>query len=87
MISAFPVVGWVIDLFFKASLAVPFWLIWTVFGLGEKYFYFLPPIYHTPTFWECVGLFVAVPILYWIFVPRLVSVSQTNNKPQSEQKD
>lgn len=78
MLNALPIVGWLIDLLLKASLAVPFWLIWTVFGLGEKYFYFLPTIYHAPGFWDCVGVFIIVPILYGIFIPKLISITQTD---------
>ena len=80
MLNAIPGIGWALDFFFKVSLAIPFWLIWTWFGLGEKYFYFLPPVYQAPGFWNCVGLFIAVPILYLIFVPKLFSV-------KVEQKD
>jgi len=79
MLNAIPVVGWLLDLIFKASLALPFWLAWTVFGLGGKYFYFLPQVYHAPGFFNCLGLFIAVPIFYRIFIPTLVSVSQVNN--------
>ncbi|KKP78725.1 MAG: hypothetical protein UR78_C0016G0019 [Candidatus Moranbacteria bacterium GW2011_GWF2_35_39] len=78
MLNAIPIVGWLLDLIFKTSLALPFWLMWTKFGLGGKYFYFLPQIYHEPSFLNCLGLFIAVPILYRIFIPTLVSVSQTN---------
>lgn len=75
MINAIPFVGWILDLVFKVSLAIPFWIIWTVCGLGAKYFYFLPSIYQAPGFWNCVGLFMAIPILYSIVVPKFVSVS------------
>ena len=82
MLNAIPGIGWALDFVLKVSLAIPFWLIWTVFGLGEKYFGFLPPVYQTPSFWNCVGLFIAVPILYLIFVPKIVTVSvdQTNKE-------
>ncbi|MEK7090809.1 MAG: hypothetical protein AAB930_04455 [Patescibacteria group bacterium] len=79
MLNYIPILGWLMDFGFKASLALPFWLTWTVFGLGKKYFYFLPEVYHEPGFWNCLGLFIAVPILYGIFIPKLVAVSQTNN--------
>ena len=79
MINAIPIFGWLLDLIFKISLAVPFWIIWTGCGIGERFFWFLPQEYKTPRFWECVGLFIVVPIIYWIFVPKLVSVTLTNN--------
>ncbi len=84
MFNYIPVVGWMLDLIFKASLALPFWLMWTVFGLGAKFFYFLPPVYHAPGFWELLGLFIAVPILYHIFVPKLASVSQSNENNKKD---
>lgn len=83
--SAIPIVGWLIDLIVKASLALPFWLIWTVFGLGEKYFYFLQPVYRAPSFLDCLGLFIAVPILYAIFIPKLASVHQINQTRREKQ--
>lgn len=85
MLSAIPVVGWLLDLIFKASLALPFWLGWTKFGLGGKYFYFLPQVYHEPGFLNCLGLFIIVPILYRIFIPGLVSVRQTNNNKTGDE--
>lgn len=51
MLNAIPVFGWMLDFFFKASLAVPFWIIWTGFGVGETYAYWLPPVYQHPGFW------------------------------------
>jgi hypothetical protein len=83
MLNVIPGLGWFLDLFFKISLSIPFWIIWTGFGIGEKYFYFLPPVYLRPGFWDCVGVFIVVPILKGIFVPRFVtssSSSETNKK-------
>lgn len=77
MLNAIPVIGWFADLFFKVSLAIPFWLIWSVFGIGEKYFYFLPTVYQDPGFWNCVGVFMVVPILKAVFIPKLVTVNNT----------
>lgn len=57
----------------------------SVFGIGEKYFYFLPTVYQDPGFWNCVGVFIVVPILKTIFVPKLVSVS--NEQKVSTNKD
>ena len=78
MLNLIPIVGWLTDLFFKISLAIPFWFIYTICGIGEKYFYFLPPLYTAPGFWDCVGVFIVVPIIYGIFVPKIASVSQSN---------
>lgn len=82
MLNMIPGIGWILDLMFKASLAVPFWFIWTICGIGATYFYWLPKVYQTPGFWDCVGVFIVVPILKGIFIPTLASLS--NNK---ESKD
>lgn len=82
MLNAIPVVGWLFDLGIKASLSVPFWLIWTVCGLGKKYFYFLPTTYQEIPFWHCVGLFIVIPIAYAIVVPKFISISQENKNNQ-----
>lgn len=75
MLNALPFVGWFLSLFFSISLAVPFWLAWTVAGIGEDYFYFLPSRYHHIGFWACVGLFMVLSILKAVLVPRFISVS------------
>ena len=79
MLNSIPLLGWLLDLGFKASLAVPFYIIYTGFGIGNKYFGFLPSIYRDPSFFNCIGVFIVVPIIYGIFIPKLVSVSQINN--------
>lgn len=63
MLNAIPVVGWLLDLFFKICLAVPMWFIWTVCGIGAKYFGFLPPVWHAVPFWNFVGIFMVLGIL------------------------
>ncbi len=80
MLNILPGVGWALDLFFKISLAIPFWIIWSGFRLGEKYFYFLPQVYLNPGFWDCVGVFIVFPILKAVFTPHLVWVIQTNKE-------
>lgn len=78
MLNAIPVFGWMLDFFFKASLAVPFWIIWTGFGVGETYAYWLPPVYQHPGFWSCVGIFICMGIIHTIFVPKFVSSSSSS---------
>lgn len=75
MLNALPFVGWFLSLFFSISLAVPFWIAWTVCGIGKEYFYFLPPVYHEIGFWASVGIFMVLSILKAVLVPRFVSVS------------
>lgn len=76
-LHAIPVVGWFLGLAVTMSLSVPFWLFWTVFGLGAKYFYWLPVVYQTIPFWHCVGLFTIVGIINTALVPKLLHVEQT----------
>ena len=88
MFNMIPGVGWVIDLLLKMSMALPFWLTWTVGGIGEKFFYFLPSVFHVISFWECVGLFIAVPIAKIIFLPSIISNSNTcGMKSKKENKE
>lgn len=79
MLNAIPFIGWFFSFVFAFSLAVPFWLIWTVFGIGEKYAYWLPAVYLHPGFWDCVGVFVVTSIIRFIFVPKFASASATSN--------
>ena len=79
MINSIPVVGWLLSLFVSISLAIPFWIAWTVFGIGATYFYFLPPVWQTPGFWACVGIFVSMSIIKAVFVPKIVSIYNTSN--------
>lgn len=78
MLNAIPVFGWILDFIFKASLAVPFWFIWTVCGIGETYAYWLPAVYLRPGFWSCVGIFIVMGIVHTIFVPKFASASSSS---------
>lgn len=80
MLNAIPFLGWGMSLFFSTSLAIPFWFIWTVCGVGATYFYFLPPVWQTPGFWACVGIFIVTSIIKGVFLPRLISVNNTSSK-------
>lgn len=80
MLNAIPVVGWLISIGVSMSLAVPFWVAWTVCGIGETYFYWLPDVYHAPGFWACVGIFMVVSILKTVFIPTLVNVENNCEK-------
>jgi hypothetical protein len=82
MLNAIPIIGWFFSVLFAASIAVPFWYIWTACGIGEKYAYWLPEVYLHPAFWDCVGVFIVVNIIKDIFLPnftRATSSSKTNN--------
>lgn len=84
MINAIPIVGWSLSLFFSISLAIPFWIVWTGFGIGSTYFYFLPPVWQAPGFWECVGIFISMSIIKVVFVPKLIDVN--NSCDRSDRK-
>lgn len=76
MLNAIPIIGWLLSLLFTASLSLPFWICWTKCGIGAKYFYFLPEVYHSIGFWSCVGLFLVIGMLKSVLVPSLASVTQ-----------
>ena len=86
MLNYIPVIGWLLSLFLSCSLAVPFWVIWSVMGLGEKYFYWLPEVYHSVPFWDCVGLFMIIGILKCVLPTKLASVNNTNNPEKDDTK-
>lgn len=79
MINSIPVVGWFLSLLFSVSLAVPFWICWTVCEIGEKYFYFLPEVYRHIDFWPLVGLFITISILKSVLSPKLVSINNNSS--------
>ena len=58
-----PIIGWLIALACTASLAVPFWICWTLAGIGATFFPFLPTAYATIGFFQSVGLFTSIGIL------------------------
>jgi hypothetical protein len=69
MWNAIPGIGWMISLAISISLAVPFWIAWTACGIGESYFFWLPPVYHRIGFWACVGLFTVISVLRTVLLP------------------
>jgi hypothetical protein len=80
MVNAIPIVGWALSFAVNVSLAIPFWICWTICGIGSTYFKFLPQEWQSIPFWNCVGLFISISILKLIVVPRLASVSQSSGK-------
>ncbi len=84
MINMIPFVGWIISALAMASLAVPFWFLWTACELGTMYFGFLPDKYQTLPFFHCVGLFIVISILKVVLIPRLTSVSQKVISPNKD---
>lgn len=77
-LHAIPVIGTILSLCVTIFTAIPFWFVWTVLGIGEKFFYFLPELYLSIGFWETVGLFMVLSILK-MFSPFNVSSSSSGN--------
>lgn len=75
MINAIPILGWIVSVCVGISVSVPFWFLWTVCGLGNKYFGFLPSIYLHIPFWNCVGLFVIISIIKAMIMPNNINVN------------
>lgn len=78
MLSSIPIFGWMLSAMISMSLSVPFYFIWN--RIAPVYFYWLPKVYLDIPFWDCVGIFMVVPIVKWLLTPSFVSVSQTNGK-------
>lgn len=77
MINKLPFVGWSFSIVASISISIPFYFIWN--ALAPTYFYWLPQVYLQIPFWDCVGLFVVVPIVLKTITPQFVNVDQTNN--------
>jgi len=76
MLNGIPFFGWIISLLVNISMAVPFWFCWTYYGIGTKYFYFLPSVYQVIGFWACIGLFTVLGILKSLLWPGAIVVSK-----------
>jgi len=77
-INCVPFLGWLLSFIANASLAVPFWFCWTYLELGRIYFYFVPVVFQSIPFWNCVGLFMILGILRHIFTFKFVEITQNN---------
>lgn len=67
MIMLLPVVGWAIAFVLMFFLAIPFYFLWN--DLAPVYFYWLPQVYQSIGFWDCVWLMMLITILKLIFLP------------------
>lgn len=77
MLNALPIIGWLLSFIFAVSLSIPFYFIWN--GLAPTYFYFIPDVYKHLPFWDTVGLFMIVPILKHMLVPKFISVTTSSS--------
>lgn len=71
----------------SAMIAIPFWFGWTVFGVGEEYFYFLPEVYHSVPFWKSVGLFTVAAAAKLIVFPRRYISNQISISGDSKERE
>ena len=85
MINKLPFIGWFFSSMAAVSLSIPLWICWTWGGIGRKYFYFVPEVFQSISFWNCVGLFIIIAILKGTLIPKLFSVSNSQkvNNPQA----
>ena len=78
MINKLPFIGWFFSAVASISLSIPFYFLWN--SEAPTYFYWIPKVYLHIPFWDCVALFIIVPIVKSTLTPSFVSVSQTNSK-------
>ena len=78
--NAVPVIGWIISFAINMSLAIPFWVCWTWFQIGETYFDFLPYRWHVIPFWHCIGIFISIAVVKIVCTPKLATINQSVNK-------
>ena len=71
MVNAIPIIGWIISLMAFVFISMPFWVIWTYYEIGRKFFPFLSDAWHTISYPECVGVFMCVYILRSVALPSL----------------
>ena len=69
------IMGIFINMAANVLIAVPFWLLWTVFKIGAKYFYFLPDLYQNIPLWNCIGIFLCVGMVKLLFAHNSATVN------------
>ena len=73
MINAIPVLGWLISFVLSVCISIPFYFLWN--WLAPIYGYWLPRVYLEVPFWHCVGLFMLMPMVKTLLVPKIASAS------------
>ena len=58
-------------LFALLVMALIFWLSWTYWGIGAKYFAFIPQVYLNIPFWDTYLAFVAMIALKEVILPNV----------------
>jgi hypothetical protein len=83
VINKIPIIGWILSTVGAVSLAIPFWICWSVCNVGKTYFYFIPEVFQDIPFWNCVGLFIVIAIIKGTFTPKLFNVSNTQTQKEA----
>jgi hypothetical protein len=87
MLNKLPFLGWIFSTIAAMSMAVPFWLCWTVGGIGQTFFQtVLPAVFLAIGFWQTVGLFIVINILGALvqyLTPKFVSVAANTSNNQN----
>lgn len=65
------IVGFATTIAFSIILALIFWVVWIKFGIGLKYFAFLPTTYLQIGFWDTIGVFLILDVLKTVALPGL----------------
>ncbi len=68
--NRFPIVGWLLSFLLNLFLSIPFWFFWSVCGIGESFFSWLPEPFHSPGLLSVVGLFICIEIIRTVIFPR-----------------
>ena len=61
MWSKLPIIGWVLGFLIAVFMAIPFYFLWNF--IAPIYLTFLPQIWLSLPFWNCVWLFLLISII------------------------
>ena len=80
LLMAIPVIGWFLGIMISLFISIPFYFLWN--WLAPIYFYFLPQVYKELPFFNCIGLFILIPIVIKTISPfgTYVTQNQKENK-------
>lgn len=83
MLNYIPVIGWIATFIFSTFISIPFYFIWN--WLAPTYFAFLPKVYLDVPFWDCVGMFMLMPMVKILVYPRrMIASSSSESKSDKD---
>jgi hypothetical protein len=85
VLNKIPIIGWFFTIAATISLSIPFWFGWSVYGIGEIYFYYLPIVFQDPPFWGCFWFFMVIAILKGTLTPQIFTISNYQTNSQSDE--